>query len=508
MKNLLAKNRFLFLILAIGVILLLTRIPFYLTHYIQEDAYISFRCGVNFSETGIYGYNVGEKVSACTSHLYVLIIAIAHYIFGRFFIPILIFISTLALVYSLYILSSLFFSDIRWRLALWTFSALTPISFVISNAGMETSFLILLVTLILKWAYDREANFWTYAALFLMPFARPDWPVFMAMIIFLIFIRNKKFDYKIFAGVISGIVAFILFNYLYFGIFLNQSIVAKSVAYANFSISGFLMQVKTAFLGGSNPGIFTPLNTRMLSLLSYVFLVIFAYFMMKNFKDINDKLKNALMAMAIVIFLIPVIYSIGGNIAPWYLWPSILFVYFITISGFLIVLKNKFQNARTIKFALYMGLAIIVLLSLGQWFLALSRGGHSEYMISIGKYIKFVSKPNDTMILEPAGYIPFFAGLYTYDEVGIVSPSVTTYMGKYKKDWWINYIRDKKPNFIIEGDRDYMSTLPDDEKRYFDDNYQLIKKFSYRHEDYYFNPFVVKILKFGTMGDYFVFKKK
>lgn len=508
MKNLLEKNRFLFLILVIGAILLLARIPFYLTNYIQEDAYISFRCGVNLSETGIYGYNVGEKVSACTSHLHVLIIAIAHYIFGEFFIPILIFISTLALIYGLYILSLIFFSDLKWRLALWAFSALTPISFVISNAGMETSLLILLVALIFKWIYNQEANFWTYTALFLMPFVRPDWSVFMAMIIFLIFIRNKKFDYKIFTSVMSGITAFILFNYLYFGIFLNQSIVAKSVAYAHFSIFGFLMQVKTAFLGGSNPGIFTPLNTRMLSLLSYVFLIIFAYFMIKNFKDVNDKLKNVLIVMVMIIFLIPIIYSIGGNIAPWYLWPGILFVYFITISGFLTVLKNKFQNAKMIKFALCICLAIIILLSLGQWFLALSRGGHSEYMASVGKYIKSVSSPNNTMMLEPAGYIPFFAGLYTYDEVGLVSPSVTAYMRKYKKDWWINYIKDKKPDFIVEGERDYMSTLPDDKKRYFDDNYQLIKKFSYRHEDYYFNPFVVKILKFGTMGDYFVFKKK
>ena len=55
---------------AIFVLLMLVRVPSYLTHHIQEDSFITWRCARSLATTGVYGFNPGERVSACTSHAY------------------------------------------------------------------------------------------------------------------------------------------------------------------------------------------------------------------------------------------------------------------------------------------------------------------------------------------------------------------------------------------------------------------------------------------------------
>ena len=236
-KNFFVKHRKLFLILGIGAVLVAIHIPFYMAHRVEDDAYISFTCGRNLADTGIDGFNIGEKVSVCTSHFYVFLIAGARIISGNFFIPVVMFVNFVIFLCSLYMLSSLFFPDLRRRLILWAISSLSPVSLLITDKGMETSLLLFLIVIILRWIYTQKANFITYAALFLMPFVRPDWAAFICLPILFIFIKNKKFDGKIFFSIVCGILSFFLFNKLYFGSFLNQSIIAKST-----------MSVKVPFL--------------------------------------------------------------------------------------------------------------------------------------------------------------------------------------------------------------------------------------------------------------------
>jgi hypothetical protein len=65
-----------------GLLFLLVRLPFFWTRAVQEDAFISFRCARNFADTGVYGFNAGERVSAATSHAYVFLLALLRKAFG------------------------------------------------------------------------------------------------------------------------------------------------------------------------------------------------------------------------------------------------------------------------------------------------------------------------------------------------------------------------------------------------------------------------------------------
>ena len=41
----------------------------------------------------------------------------------------------------------------------------------------------------------------------------------------------------------------------------------------------------------------------------------------------------------------------------------------------------------------------------------------------------------DTLFLEPAGYIPFYAGIKTFDEVGLASPEILRFKERDPNDW-------------------------------------------------------------------------
>ncbi|MGB7836360.1 MAG: hypothetical protein WBL84_29590 [Xanthobacteraceae bacterium] len=46
--------------------LVLVRVPYFLTHHIQEDAYIAFRTAFNLADHGVYSFNVDEHAPGAT----------------------------------------------------------------------------------------------------------------------------------------------------------------------------------------------------------------------------------------------------------------------------------------------------------------------------------------------------------------------------------------------------------------------------------------------------------
>ncbi|MGA2417792.1 MAG: hypothetical protein ABSF55_00935 [Candidatus Staskawiczbacteria bacterium] len=507
------KHRSLFLILCVGVALVLIHIPFYMTGNIQDDAYIYFRCGQNLADSGVYGFNNGEKVSACTSHLYVFMIAAVRLVFGNFFIPAIMFVNFVIFLCGLYILSSLFFSDLKRRLLVWGISSLMPISLVISNRGMETPLLILLIVIVFKWIYTQKADFFTYSALFLIPFVRPDWAVFILMPILFVFVKNKKFDYKIFFISMFGILAFFLFNKLYFGSFLNQTIIAKSIMVGNFSLARFFAALKQVFVGDYS--LFIPFSGKYFIPLIPVSFIVFIYFAIKNFQKASSALKNVLIAMLIIIFLIPLLYSFGQLIFPWYLFPSSFFIFFLIVSGFIIFL-GQLNGRKLFNIAVLVGIVILSFSLIVQWLVDFNGFLRDNcYRASIGRYIKSISTSNDSIMTGDIGYIPFFSERYTHDIDGLASPLVTDYEKKYGSRWIMPYLKDQKPTFIVEHNYDIFQTLAlyygyvmsQKEKEWFQNNYRVVKEFYYDPADFCSNRIIVALFK-KLAGDYVIIYKK
>src|SRR5262249_19111224 len=103
------------------------------------------------------------------------------------------------------------------------------------------------------------------------------------------------------------------------------------------------------------------------------------------------------------------------------------------------------------------GLARAVVLSLvgavavGQLALAFSSGTiEFGYRASVGRWLRRESAPDATLLLEPAGYIPFYAQFKTYDDVGLVSPVVLDYVRQYGNQWWFRFVQDVRPDWIVD----------------------------------------------------------
>ncbi len=510
MKRLFKKPWAMFVL--IFILLVAVRVPFYFTHHLQEDAYITLRCAENLAETGVYGFNPGERVSASTSHLYVFIAALIHLLVGKsgFILGVQI-TNTLFFVAGAYFLSRALSKSGNTSFILWIMLALLPVSLLISYSGMETSLLIFMIGLTLYLLNGHKLVWMACIGIALFPWIRPDAVAYSLIIIFWDSIRNKKISYLLLGGFIAGAAALLVFNQFYFGSFLNQSIVAKAQTRHTFTFDGFLSTLKILFLDQSG-GIYAPIRTRYFGAFGFAFLgmiiLVAILFLLRHRK--NRELLFTGISLVSMVLMIPIAYAYGGVIFQWYFWP-IAFLGYALVCVMLaewLTLGSKIARARSVLVILTFTVGIFA-----QWVFSYSWGMKEyAYRGGIGRQLAEISHKGDTLFLEPAGYIPFYSGLYTYDEAGLGSPLVVHYRTLYRGPWWIRFVEQVNPDWIVQREKfstftTYQGyTLIDDEQRWFLENYHLVEKTSYRPEDYTSNPLLVKFLKMGTTDDYYIYE--
>src|SRR5262245_14505560 len=415
---------------AVGTGLIAVHILFVVTRHIQEDAYITFRCAANLVASGIYGYNPGEPVSASTSHLSVLIVALVRFAAGSHFIVATQVLYGLAALVGLYLITAAVARDTRNHLWVWAAIGLFPVSLMIAYGGMETALVMLLTGAMLRCTDEPRPAKRTLTAFALVPWARPD-AVALAVIAILagaFGTRSKRTAIVYGAGLIAGSLSWLLFNRWYFGVFLPQTIYAKATVWMpstwHDALLGGAVRLREVFFGQSMwLGMFTPIATRYLSVLSAPScLVVAAVAVMAAVRPARfDASRPAVVALAAVAFALPVVYAIGGAVAPWYFWLS-------AVAGWLLVVVACAALIRRLL-GVYQQLAcaaaatVLVSLVVVQWFYAASWGTQENlYRGGIGDDIRSLAAPGDTLLLEPAGYVPFHAQLWTWDEIGITSP--------------------------------------------------------------------------------------
>lgn len=496
---------------AIFLVLILVRIPYYLTHHIQEDAYITLRCAENLAETGVYGYNPGERVSASTSHLYVFLAAITRLAAGKTaFIPTLLVVNTILFVAGVYFLARLLQPD-KGMWVLWIILSLLPVSLLISYSGMETSLLIFIIGLVLYLLHEQQHRWLALLSLVLIPWVRPDAIACSLIILFWESIRSRKPRFDLAGALLTGIGAFFAFNWLYFGAFLNNSILAKEQSRPAFSVERVFSTVKTVFFG-ENGGLFAPIRTKYLDQFGVVFLILFAVgmiiFLIQNRK--NQRVFYSGLSIISMAILIPAAYSFGRVVFPWYFWPATFFGYAIVCTLVVDWLSKRPKGYWLVS--VIVGLAVVGGMA-AQWCYSYS-WGMKEYVYrgEIGMRLAEMAHENDTLFLEPAGYIPYYSGLYTYDEAGLGSPLVLHYRDLYQTPWWIRFVEDAKPDWIIQREHfkkftTYQGyTLNETEQQWFLDHYHLVDEISYQPQDFTTQPFLTRLLSMGSADSYLIYE--
>jgi hypothetical protein len=126
-----------------------------------------------------------------------------------------------------------------------------------------------------------------------------------------------------------------------------------------------------------------------------------------------------------------------------------------------------------------------------------------------------ISDGRGTLFLEPAGYIPFFSGLRTQDEVGLVDPTILEFMKHYPQNWWIEYVEQRPPTYIVQRESfDHYETdegyqLTRSEIGWFNQHYHLVRHFTYDPSIYYKNTILRRLTHASTFDmEYLIFETK
>jgi hypothetical protein len=490
-------------LLLIGAMLLLVRVPFYLTHHIQEGSFLIFRTAVNLADHGSYAYNVGTQDTGVTCHAYAFLVALLRLLFRTHFIIAVQLANTLLVIGGIYFFAAAVETKFLPKVIIWIMASMTPLALLASYVGMETPLLIFALGLTLYSLHNEQAPSWLFSfPIFFLPWIRPDAVAFGAILVTGFSLRHRRIHYQSLCWLLAGCASLSAFNFLLTGHLLNQTIIAKKIAYpSDKSVGAVLKRIPDTFFTHS---IYSPLGKALPPLLSMGSAVLaFSAIAISLWISRKDRGQwTIFLILGAIAVLVPLPYIYEGMVEfPWYFAVSSFTGLFLVITLFTIFALRLPIRARIGLFACA-SLALVAM-AVSRAAVSITAGAECQFMSGIGRFIKETAQPTDTLFLEPAGIIPYYAGIKTYEEVGLSTFNVVGYRLKYGPQWWIRFLQFEKPTFLFERSpiETYSNawgyTMTDDERAWFDRNYELVRKFEFKRSDYATSALARSMLPFS-----------
>lgn len=483
-------------LLAVGITVLF-KLLFLLTHYIQEDAFITWRVAQNLLDYGVIGFNGDTKISASTTHLYVFVSWFFNLVFGKenFTEPLLIFNSVLFTLGSL-LLSHLLLKN-AWHKALFIFLiGILPPAIKISILGMEYGLLFFLEMALLYYGFHKKRKWALLVFPVLIIFTRIDTVIFLGIIFVTDLLWTRKLRWGYVLGGILGLTATLAFNWLYFGEMVNNTITAKKLAYDHHFTFAQNLNIFASNFGNfwgmlKLPGDFNPVTIVILlfEILCFVYLI-------------RQKQQRNYFLWIIFIFgwVKQVIFLSQKSFFDWYYWvPQLLL--FVPVLVFILEQRVK----KILWLSLFIAVYSIPMLAFQTIHCIATGNGEWNYRRTIGLFLNGYEKDkNQWIFLEPAGYVPYFSGLKTIDEVGLVDKGVQEEIKKDKNHFRINTVKNRKPKYLLS----YRDLFTGEEAAYYHAHYRLLKEFRVREHLNSNNKILEKIYMLKPSGtDYNLYER-
>lgn len=312
-----------------AIFLVALRLPFLATHNVQEDAYISLRCARNIALGLGYGFNAGERVNASTAHAFVFLASLVCRIFGTaYYIPVWQLMCTCFIVGAVYCIASAVSSSDRERDLMWILGSATPIAILISILALETSLLILLIAVLILDLRRPLPRLLPLLSIALLPWVRADAVAIGLIYLVCQVLRDRRPNWLNAAALAAGAGGILIFNRLYFGQWLNQSIVAKqSFRLVYPAPRAFFTNLQGLFLGLGREGIrnvFSPWRSEFVGHIEPLFSLVglAACLWLARVAWRTRELRAPLTALLAVGFLMPIPYAWSNWLFHWYFHPS------------------------------------------------------------------------------------------------------------------------------------------------------------------------------------------
>lgn len=492
------------------LVIAIVRVPFLLIHPLQEDAYITFRAAKHLAEHGDFSFNLHQHFPGTTSLLYPLIVAAIDLVSHRFMILGVEIFGIICIAAASYLIAAALSDNLREQRAAWLLTACWPIAVLMSYTGMETSLLALVLGAAL-FALARGSHWTLFAvSVLLLPLIRPDAIAYGALFCGAMFFINRRAALRGTLALVLGSGLFLLGTRITTGHFLPATARAKEIAYhPSHSPAAVAGRARDLFLGQS---FLLPTPSTYLVKLSPIVLIVVAAAFLLALRFARSRRERAVLGMlAVATIAIPLAYAYGGVIFAWYLFPANWLAVAVTIAvAVRVIMRHRFHMVGVALLAvIWMGLIFM------QWTKTLVAATEDyHYRGDIGRYLATISHGQGTLFLEPAGLIPYFSGLRTDDEVGLVSSRVTDFMKHDPVAWWFDYVAAVRPDYIVQRQSfDHYQTfenytLTPDQQRWFAAHYQLIRRAHYVPAMYHPSHLLQRILAAGPLEDYLVYERR
>lgn len=422
--------------------MLLIKVLFFFTHHIQEDAFITWRVAKNILDYGVIGYNGEEVISSSTTHLYVFVSLAFQWFFGieNFIYPLLTFNAICFGLGSLLLLRVFLRDQSQFIFAFILLNFLPP-AIKASVIGMEYGLVFLFYGLFVYFAWYKENRLAQLFLPVLLLWLRLDMAVFLGLIFIVMSVYQKKIVWPMVLGGLIGLSSVLAFNYLYFGEWINHTIQAKRIAYGHLILHPNWQRFNAFFYIGM-----IKFRDARIAIPSSFFLLTSLFTLFKLLREEGARMqKYILVGLTLFAWVKWLLYISQSANFDWYYWVPQLFV-------FLPILLFSVKSASKL-------VRVILLFCVGIFFSyqvihsVTTGNGEHYHREKIGKYLDGIeADKSQWILLEPAGYIPYFSGLKVMDEVGLVDKRVLVEMIQSPENWYWELIRKYKPKYILPGD--------------------------------------------------------
>ncbi|MBN1212054.1 MAG: hypothetical protein JXA92_05700 [candidate division Zixibacteria bacterium] len=449
----------------LGIIFLsavIARLAFnYLTGFMADDAFITFRYAENIAAGNGFVYNIGEKVLGTSTPFFTFILSV--------FAVLSISVPTAALFVSL--IASGLTAVVLFRFAqLLRFShfialpavcyALWPRSIPTDACGMETAFFTLLIISAFYFQH-KQLRLYAVGMATLAAVTRPEGLGLLILLTAYNFFsdRQRRWSYIIIPAII--LVPWLALSTLYFGTPIPNSITAKLALYSRFGDTSFWD--KLAYLMGWHKYYGYPL------LLAALF---GSRWLIK--KQNFGRLEVIWMVGTVLFYLFS-----RTRVFFWYIVP-VFPVYFIFIMAAVPYFFDKINypahKQKTAAVLLTLLMAAVLLAGNYQPVIRHreSRDFYTNIHQQIGYYLYSHTNKNDLVAAEDIGYMGYYSKRRILDRDGLVSPEAIPYNreGRYR-----DLIIDRKPDWLVCAIGSPMSAFVEDSV--FTARYQTERTFTF-----------------------------
>ena len=466
------KILFLLFVICLGITCFISFPPYGL-----DDCYITYRYAYNLFHHNQFVFNLGEKILGTTTPFYTLILAVLQ-IFSDEIPRVSHFISFMSASLAGFFLFCILKKD---NFFVGVFCAVC-FPFILQDIGFETNFLIFLFTLSL-FLFTRDRYLMCSVILGLCFLTRQDSATFIAAMLLIYWLKNRKLPYKEFLVFGITIAPWLLFSHFYFGSLFPTSLSVKGgyTSFIHYFTNGVWQLAQycdrynfylVSFVSQEVTDLLVPADLYSNDIL-YISLVIF--FMPLLFVQLLYYCKNVgrYHYSGALFYLYPLLMITALSfIAPppehtWHLTSAIIFALvgqlnFVTSP--LLLLKNKCYSS-SLRRTLVSTCSILVLcvyllyftvINIKDFYSLTREAGESFWFgaryynyTEIANFLHETLSGGETVFVNEVGIIGYYSKATMMDGAGLVSPDCNRY---YKKGCWLMCMEEQFPDYIIARD--------------------------------------------------------